>query len=219
MVVQLKFFIDTANIEEIKSARELGILDGVTTNPSLVARETGDFDSVAKAILDEVEGPVSLEVVAEDAPGMITEAKALAAKAPNVVVKIPMTQEGIKATKTLSEAGIKTNVTLIFSSNQALLAAKAGATYVSPFLGRLDDQGWDGLQLISDIIDMYANYGFDTEVIAASIRHPVHVSECARMGCHVATIPASVIEKMFNHTLTDIGLKKFLEDWEKVKVR
>ena len=215
----MKFFIDTANIEEIRKAKELGILDGVTTNPSLVAKESGDFDSVAKAILDEVKGPVSLEVVSEDADGMIAEAKVLAAKGENVVVKIPMTREGIKATKALSDAGIKTNVTLIFSSNQALLAAKAGATYVSPFLGRLDDQGWDGLQLISDIIDVYANYGFGTEVIAASIRHPVHIAECARMGCHVATIPASVIDKMFNHTLTDIGLANFLKDWEKVKNR
>lgn len=215
----MKFFIDTANIDEIKKANEIGILDGVTTNPTLMAREKEDFETVAKAILSIVEGPVSLEVVSEDAEGMVAEAEKLAKMGDNVVIKVPMCEAGMKAVKKLSGMGIKTNVTLIFSANQALLAAKAGASYVSPFLGRLDDQGWDGLVLIAEIMEIYENYGFETEVIAASIRHPVHVLECAKMGCHVATIPAGVLNKMFSHSLTDKGIKAFLADWEKVKMR
>ena len=215
----MKFFIDTANIEQIRKAKEIGVLDGVTTNPSLIAKEADDFETVAKRILSIVDGPVSLEVVAEDAKGMVAEAKELAKMGDNVVVKVPMTPAGMKAVKELTSEGIKTNVTLIFSANQALIAAKAGATYVSPFLGRLDDQGWDGLALIDDIMQIYTAYGIATEVIAASIRHPIHVTECAKMGCHVATIPASILDKMFCHTLTDLGIKAFLADWEKVKKR
>jgi transaldolase len=216
-VVFVKFFIDTANVEEIREAKSWGILDGVTTNPSLVAKEGCDFDTVAKQILSLVDGPVSLEAVSPGAKGMVDEARELSKLGKNVVVKIPMTPEGIKAVKTLSGEGVKTNVTLVFSANQALIAAKAGATYVSPFIGRLDDQGWDGMQLIADILEVYDNYGFRTEVIAASVRDPIHALDCARLGCHVATIPYGVLKKMFCHSLTDIGVKKFLDDWEKVK--
>jgi transaldolase len=215
----VKFFIDTANIEEIKTAKSWGILDGVTTNPSLVAKENCDFKTVAKEIVSLVEGPVSLEAVNPDSEGMIKEARDLAKMGKNVVVKIPMTPEGVKAVKVLSQEGIKTNVTLVFSANQALIAAKAGATYVSPFIGRLDDQGWDGMQLIADILEVFDNYGLRTEVIAASVRDPIHVFDCARMGCHVATIPFGVLKKMFTHTLTDIGVQKFNEDWKKVESR
>ena len=218
-MIYVKFFIDTANIEQIRKAKELGILDGVTTNPTLIAKEDCDFDTVAKQIVDEVDGPVSLEVVSEKADEMVNEAKNLAMMGDNVVIKVPMTREGIKATKKLSEIGIKTNVTLIFSANQALLAAKAKATYVSPFIGRLDDQGWDGIELVADILDIYSNYGFETEVIAASIRDPIHVLDCARLGCHIATIPSAVLDKMFNHTLTEKGIESFLADWETVKKR
>jgi len=213
----MKFFIDTANIEEIKTAISWGILDGVTTNPSLVAKENCDFKTVAKEIVSLVDGPVSLEAVSPDAAGMVAEAKDLAKLGRNVVVKIPMTSEGIKAVRMLSGTGVKTNVTLIFSANQALIAAKAGATYVSPFIGRLDDQGWDGMQLIADILQIYSNYGFKTEVIAASVRDPVHVVDCARLGCHVATIPFAILKKMFGHSLTDSGVAKFNEDWKKVE--
>ncbi|MFH0863365.1 MAG: fructose-6-phosphate aldolase [Candidatus Altiarchaeota archaeon] len=215
----MKFFIDTADIDEIKTAKSWGILDGVTTNPSLVAKENCDFKTRAKEIISIVEGPVSLEAVTPDSEGMVKEAMELAKMGKNVVIKIPMTPEGIKAVKVLSHEGIKTNVTLIFSANQALIAAKAGATYVSPFIGRLDDQGWDGMQLVADILEVFDNYGLRTEVIAASVRDPIHVHDCARIGCHVATIPFAVLKKMFSHTLTDIGVQKFNEDWKKVEAR
>ena len=215
----MKFFIDTANTEEIKTAKSWGILDGVTTNPTLLAKEDCDFKTAAKEILSLVDGPVSLEAVSPDAEGIVKEARELSKMAKNVVVKVPMTPEGIKAVKQLSSEGIKTNVTLLFSANQALIAAKAGATYVSPFIGRLDDQGWDGMQLIADILEIYSNYGIRTEVIAASVRDPVHVLDCARLGCHVATIPFAVLKKMFSHTLTDVGVQRFLEDWKKVEGR
>lgn len=215
----MKFFIDTADIGQIEKAKKMGVLDGVTTNPTLIARETDDFETVAKRILKTVDGPVSLEAVSEDSQGMIEEARHLSSMGDNVVVKVPMTPEGIKAVKELSSQGIDTNVTLVFSANQALIAAKAGATYVSPFLGRLDDQGWDGLTLIEDIMQIYDSYGFRTQVIAASVRHPVHITECAKMGCHIATIPADILERMFCHTLTDKGISAFLSDWEKVKCR
>jgi transaldolase len=217
--VKLKFFIDTANIDEIKRALEWGILDGVTTNPTLVAKEDCDFMSVAKEIVALVDGPVSLEAVSKESEEIVSEARDLSKLGSNVVIKVPMVPEGIKAVKKLSIEGIKTNVTLIFSPNQALIAAKAGATYVSPFIGRLDDQGWDGTQLITDILAIYENYGYGTEVIAASVRDPIHVLECALCGCHVATIPYGVLEKMFKHTLTDIGVSQFLSDWEKVEKR
>lgn len=213
----MKFFIDTANTEEIKAAKSWGILDGVTTNPTLFAKEDCDFKAGAKSILSIVDGPVSLEAVSLDAEGMLREARDLAKLGKNVVVKIPMTQEGIKAVKQLSSEGVKTNVTLVFSANQALIAAKAGATYVSPFIGRLDDQGWDGMQLIADILMMFEHYGLRTEVIAASVRDPIHVADCAKLGCHVVTVPFAVLRKMFSHTLTDIGIQKFLEDWKKVE--
>jgi transaldolase len=218
-VVTVKFFIDTANIDEIKTAKSWGILDGCTTNPTLVAKENCDFKTVAKEILSLVEGPVSLEAVSPDAEGMIKEARDLSKLGKNVIVKIPMTPEGIKAVKAVSSEGIKTNVTLIFSANQALIAAKAGATYVSPFIGRLDDQGWDGVQLIADILEIFDNYGLRTEVIAASVRDPVHVADCAKLGCHVATIPFAVLKKMFSHSLTDSGVQKFNEDWKKVEAK
>ncbi|MFH1055322.1 MAG: fructose-6-phosphate aldolase [Candidatus Altiarchaeota archaeon] len=215
----MKFFIDTANVDEIRTAKSWGILDGVTTNPTLLAKEECDFKTAAKEILSLVEGPVSLEAVSADAEGMVKEARELSKLGKNVVVKIPMTPEGIKAVQKLSSEGVKTNVTLLFSANQALIAAKAGATYVSPFIGRLDDQGWDGVQLIADILEIYSNFGFKTEVIAASIRDPVHVADCARLGCHVATVPFGVLKKMFTHSLTDVGVQKFLEDWKKVEGR
>ena len=213
----MKFFIDTANFEQIKEASSWGILDGVTTNPTLVAKENCDFTTAAKKILEVVKGPVSLEAVSPDAEGMVKEARELSKLGKNVVVKIPMTPEGIKAVKLLSSEGIKTNVTLVFSANQALIAAKAGATYVSPFVGRLDDNGMDGMQVIRDILQILKNYGFPTQVIIASVRHPMHVHEAAKAGCHVATIPYDVLKKMFGHPLTDKGVKAFNEDWEKVK--
>jgi len=213
----VKFFIDTANIDEIRTAKSWGILDGVTTNPTLLAKEKCDFKTLAREIVSLVEGPVSLEAVSPDTESMVKEARELAKIGKNVVVKIPMTADGIAACKQLSSEGIKTNVTLVFSANQALIAAKAGATYVSPFIGRLDDQGWDGLELIADILQIYENYGYRTEVIAASVRDPVHVMECAKLGCHVATVPFPVLRKMFTHSLTDAGVQKFLEDWKKVE--
>jgi transaldolase len=214
---KVKFFIDTANIDEIRTAKSWGILDGVTTNPTLLAKEKCDFKTLAREIVSLVEGPVSLEAVSPDTESMVKEARELAKIGKNVVVKIPMTADGIAACKQLSSEGIKTNVTLVFSANQALIAAKAGATYVSPFIGRLDDQGWDGLELIADILQIYENYGYRTEVIAASVRDPVHVMECAKLGCHVATVPFPVLRKMFTHSLTDAGVQKFLEDWKKVE--
>ena len=213
----MKFFIDTANLDEIREAASLGVLDGVTTNPSLIAKEgVKDFQSHIKAICEIVDGPVSAEVVSTDVDGMLKEARELAKIHPNVTIKIPMIKDGIKAVKQLSAEGIKTNVTLVFSSPQALLAAKAGATFVSPFVGRLDDISHVGMDLIHEIVTIFDNYGFDTEVLSASIRSPLHVVESALAGAHVATIPLKVIEQLIKHPLTDIGLKKFLEDWKKV---
>lgn len=214
----MKFFIDTANLDEIKTAASFGVIDGVTTNPSLVSKEGDiDFHTRIKEICELVDGPVSAEVVSVDTDGMVEEARELAQLASNVVVKIPMTIDGLKAVKKLSQEGIKTNVTLIFSANQALLAAKAGATFASPFIGRLDDRAHEGMDLIKDMRKIYDNYDFDTEVLAASIRHPLHVKEAAKAGADIATIPFSVIEKMSKHPLTDSGLESFLSDWEKYK--
>jgi len=212
----MKFFIDTANVEEIRKASEWGLVDGVTTNPSLVAREGRQFEELIKEICSIVDGPVSAEAVSMDAEGLITEGRALAEIHENIVVKIPMTLEGLKATKILFNDGIKTNVTLVFSPSQALLAAKAGATYVSPFVGRLDDISITGMDLVAQILDIYENYGYKSEVIVASIRHPLHVVESASMGAHVATIPFKVLEQLSRHPLTDSGIEKFLKDWEKV---
>jgi len=212
----MKFFIDTANVEEIRQAEEWGLVDGVTTNPSLVAREKRPFREIIDEICSIVDGPVSAEAVSMDAAGLITEARELAAIHKNIVVKIPMTLEGLKAVKTLSGEGVKTNVTLIFSPVQALLAAKAGATYVSPFVGRLDDVSEPGMDLVHQILEIYGAYPFDTEVIVASIRSPMHVLESAVMGAHVATIPFKVLGQLSKHPLTDKGIEKFLEDWERV---
>ncbi len=212
----MKFFIDTANIEEIKKAWDLGVLDGVTTNPSLISKEGKDPVKLFREICSIVDGPVSAEAVTLTAGEMVKEARSLSKIHKNIVVKIPMIEEGLKAVKRLSSMGIKTNVTLIFSPSQALLAAKAGATYVSPFVGRLDDISHVGMDIVGDILDIYENYGFQTEVIVASIRNPLHVVDAARMGAHIATIPYSVIIQLLKHPLTDIGLAKFLKDWEKV---
>jgi len=211
----MKFFIDTANIDEIKKGIELGMVDGVTTNPSLVSREQRPFEEILKDICAIVDGPVSAEVISLDADGMVSEARRLAAMSDNIVVKIPMIEEGLKAVKRLTAENIKTNVTLVFSSTQALLAAKAGATYVSPFVGRLDDISQNGMELIADIMTIYGNYGYDSEVIVASIRNPIHVVESALMGADIATIPYKVIAQLAKHPLTDIGMEKFLADWEK----
>lgn len=212
----MKFFIDTANIQEIKKAKEWGLVDGVTTNPSLVSKEGREFKDLIKEICSIVDGPISAEAVSLDAEGMIKEARELSKIHKNIVVKIPMTLEGLKAVRTVSNEGIKTNVTLVFSPTQALMAAKAGATYASPFVGRLDDISQNGMDLIDQILTIYENYGFSTEVIVASIRHPMHVVESALMGAHVATIPFKVIEQLSKHTLTDVGIERFLKDWEKV---
>ena len=210
----MKFFIDTANLDEIREAHALGLLSGVTTNPTLVAREKNvSFHDRLKEITALVPGSVSAEVIALDAEGMIKEGKELAAIAPNITVKVPMTPDGLKAVHALSQEGIKTNVTLIFNANQALLAARAGATYVSPFLGRLDDIGQDGLELISTIADIFTIHGLEAEIIAASIRHPLHVTEAALRGAHIATIPYKVILQLFHHPLTDKGIEAFLADW------
>lgn len=210
----MKFFIDTANIDEIKEANALGVLAGVTTNPSLVAKEGVDFHDRLREITQEVSESVSAEVIAEDAAGMIEEGRALAKIAPNITVKIPMTLEGLKAVKTLSDEGIETNVTLIFNPNQALLAARAGATYVSPFLGRLDDIGHNGMELIATIAEIFNVHGIKSEIIAASIRHPLHVTEAALNGAHIATIPYKVLAQLVKHPLTDAGIERFLSDWE-----
>ena len=212
----MKFFIDTADINEIKAAMEMGMVDGVTTNPTLISKTGRPFLEVAKEIIETVPGPVSLEVVSLDTQGMVDEARQLAKFGDNVVIKIPMTTEGLKAVKILSEEGIKTNVTLVFSPLQALLAAKAGATFVSPFVGRLDDIGHDGMELIAQIVQIYGNYGFDTEIIVASIRHPQHVLQAALLGADIATIPFKVIKQLAKHPLTDVGIERFLEDWAKV---
>ena len=212
----MKFFIDTANIDEIKKANELGMVDGVTTNPSLVSKEGREFKGLLKEICSIVDGPVNAEVVSMDAAGMVREAKELAKLAENIVVKIPLIQEGLKAVKILAEQEIKTNVTLCFSPVQALMAAKAGASYVSPFVGRLDDISHNGMDLVEQIMTIYDNYGFETEVIVASIRNPIHVVDAALMGADIATIPYKVMEQLIRHPLTDIGLDKFLADWKKL---
>ena len=212
----MKVFIDTANLDQIKEINSWGILDGVTTNPTLVAKEGCDFETRVRDICQVVDGPISAEAVSMEAEGMIKEARQLSKIHKNIIVKIPMTSEGLKAVKVLSKEGIKTNVTLVFSPNQALLAAKAGATYVSPFVGRLDDISHDGMALVRDIVTIFRNYGFKTQVIAASMRHPVHVTEAALAGAHVATIPYDVLKKMIKHNLTDEGIQKFLKDWENV---
>ncbi len=215
----MKFFIDTANIDQIKEAASLGVLDGVTTNPTLISREEGEPRAIYRAICEVVDGPVSAEVIALDAQGMVKEARELAAIHSNIVIKIPMTKEGLKAVKQLTAEGIKTNVTLVFSPIQALLAARAGATFVSPFVGRLDDIATPGMELIGQIKQIFDNYMIETEIIVASIRHPMHVVEAAMYGADIATIPFAVIEKMIKHPLTDIGIERFLADWEKVQKR
>ncbi|NMC75059.1 MAG: fructose-6-phosphate aldolase [Geobacteraceae bacterium] len=212
----MKFFIDTADVKEIREANALGVLDGVTTNPSLIAKSGRNFREVIEEITQIVDGPISAEVVALDSAGMIREAEELAAIHPNIVVKIPMTPEGLKAVKALSGKGIRTNVTLIFSPLQALLAAKAGASYVSPFVGRLDDISQDGMGIIEDIRTIFDNYGYQAEIIVASIRNPIHVLNSALLGADIATIPYAVIAQLSKHPLTDIGIDKFLKDWEKV---
>ncbi len=210
----MRFFIDTANIEEIKEANELGVICGVTTNPSLIAKEGRDFIEVVKEISTIVDGPISAEVISLDHKGMVEEADKLSKIHKNIVIKLPMTLEGLKATKILSQKGIKTNVTLIFSATQALLAARAGATYVSPFVGRLDDIGQDGLSLIEEIVDIFNVNAIETEIIVASVRNPIHVAQAARMGADIATVPYKVITQMIKHPLTDKGIENFLKDWE-----
>lgn len=212
----MKFFIDTADVNEIRQAVAMGIIDGVTTNPSLIAKTGRPFADVIKEITEIVDGPISAEAISLDAPGMIKEGRELAKIHKNIVVKIPMGVEGLKAVKALTAEKIRTNVTLCFSANQALLAAKAGATYISPFVGRLDDISEEGMVLIADIVQIYENYGFETQVLVASVRNPVHVLQSAKLGAHVATIPYNVIAQLANHPLTDAGIKKFLADWEKV---
>lgn len=214
--IHLKIFIDTANVSEIKEAESWGILSGVTTNPSLIAREGRDFVEVVKEITSIVDGPISAEVISLEHQEMVREARELIKIHKNIVIKIPMTIDGLKAVKILSAEGIKTNVTLIFSSAQALLAAKAGATYVSPFLGRLDDFGMEGMNLIEEIVAIFNNYGIETEIIAASIRHPMHAVNAALAGSHISTIPFNVLKQMTKHPQTDLGIEKFLEDWKKV---
>ncbi|WP_342985367.1 fructose-6-phosphate aldolase [Clostridium saudiense] len=209
----MKLFLDTANVEHIKEANEMGVICGVTTNPSLIAKEGRDFNEVIKEITGIVDGPISGEVVSEDAAGMIKEGREIAAIHPNMIVKIPMTVEGLKAVKVLASEGIKTNVTLIFSANQALLAANAGATYVSPFLGRVDDISMDGMELVRTIAEIFEVHGINTEIIAASVRHPIHVIEAARVGAHIATVPYALVMQMVKHPLTDAGLEKFKADW------
>ncbi|MEW6654346.1 MAG: fructose-6-phosphate aldolase [Bacteroidota bacterium] len=212
----MKFFIDTANIDQIKEAAAMGLLDGVTTNPSLVAKEGTNFLELLNEIIAIVDGPISAEVVSTDYEGILKEADELSKIHKNIVIKVPLIKEGIKAVKTLSSMGIKTNVTLCFSPAQALLAAKAGATYISPFVGRLDDVSTNGMELIRQIVTIYKNYGYKTEVLVASIRHPLHVVDAAMMGADVCTMPFDVIDKLFRHPLTDIGLDKFLSDWKKL---
>jgi transaldolase len=215
----MKFFLDTANIDEIRKAANMGVLDGVTTNPTLVARETGQgsFRKILEDICEVVNGPVNAEVVATEAEGMVKEARDLANLHSNIVVKIPMIPEGMKAVKRLAGEGIRTNVTLVFSPVQALIAAKAGASYVSPFVGRMDDIANGGMEVVSQIRTIFDNYGIETEILAASLRHPMHVVEAALIGADIATMPYKVFEQLFKHPLTDIGLKRFLDDWDKVK--
>lgn len=215
----MKFFLDTANIDEIRQAASMGVLDGVTTNPTLVSRESGrgSFREILQSICEVVSGPVNAEVVATDAEGMLKEARELANIHPNIVVKIPMLPEGMKAVRRLAGDGIRTNVTLVFSPVQALIAAKAGASYVSPFVGRVDDIANGGMEIVSQIRTIFDNYGIETEILAASLRHPMHIVEAALIGADIATMPFKVFEQLFKHPLTDIGLKRFLDDWEKVK--
>jgi transaldolase len=212
----MKFFLDTANIEEIRKAAEYGLIDGVTTNPSLVSKEGRPFKEILLEIAGIVDGPISAEVVSTDAAGMVREAHELAALHKNIVIKVPMTLEGMKALKKLSGDGIRTNITLVFNCNQALVAAKLGATYVSPFVGRLDDISETGMGLIADLVRIFSNYRFATEILVASVRHPIHIREAALLGAHVATMPYKVLEQLLKHPLTDIGIERFLRDWEKV---
>jgi transaldolase len=212
----MRLFLDTANLDEIREAAALGVISGVTTNPSLIAREGRDFRQVVEEICQVVDGPISAEAVSLDAPGMIREGEELAAWHPNIVVKLPITWEGLKAASFLSKRDIKTNLTLCFSANQALLAARAGATYVSPFLGRVDDTSWDGMELVEDIVEIYDVHELPTQVIAASVRHPLHIIQAAKAGAHIATIPFKVLQQMVKHPLTDQGIEKFLADWAKV---
>ena len=212
----MKFFLDTADVKELREAAASGLVDGVTTNPSLIAKTGRKLDEVVRDIVQIVDGPISVETISLDAPGMIAEGERFVKVHPNIVVKCPLTPEGLKATKALTGAGHKVNVTLCFSPLQALLAAKAGATYISPFVGRLDDIGHDGMLLIREIVQIYRNYGYATQVLAASLRHPLHVLESAKAGAHVGTLPYSVFQQLFKHPLTDIGLEKFLADWKKV---
>ena len=213
----LTLYLDSGNLTEIESLVPLGIIDGITTNPSLLAKEGGDYRAILKRICQTVQGPTSAEVVATDADGMVREGRDLASIDPHIVVKVPFTKEGVKACKTLASEGKKVNVTLIFSPTQALLAAKVGASYVSPFVGRLDDIATSGMNLVSEIVDIFTNYPFKTEVLVASCRHPIHIVEAARLGADVCTCPAAVIEALFKHPLTDIGLERFLKDWEKAQ--
>lgn len=213
----MRIFIDSANVNEIREINEMGFLAGVTTNPTLVAREGRDFKTVVKEICGIVDGPVSAEVISLDTAGMVAEAQELAAIHPNVVIKIPMSESGLRAIRLLADQGIRTNATLVFSAAQALLAARAGASFVSPFIGRIDDTGNNGLLVLDDIVSIFNQYLIDTEIIAASIRHPVHVVEAAKIGAHIATVPYNVIKQMIRHPLTDIGIARFLEDWKKVK--
>jgi transaldolase len=213
----MKLFIDSGNLKEIEALVPLGIIDGITTNPSLLAKESGDYREILKKICSIVKGPTSAEVVATDYEGMIREGRDLASIDPHIVVKVPFTREGVKACKTLSSEGKKVNVTLCFSPSQALIAAKVGATYISPFVGRLDDISTSGMQLIGQIVEIYDNYDFTTEVLVASTRNPLHIVEAARMGADICTCPAAVIDALFKHPLTDIGLEKFLKDWEKAQ--
>ncbi len=216
----MKFFLDTANLDEIREGASLGVLDGVTTNPSLMAKEDGDdYHAVLKEICDIVGGPVSAEVVADESGEMIRQGRTFARLSEHIVVKVPMTPEGMKAVKALSADDIKTNVTLCFSANQGLIAAKAGATYISPFIGRLDDAGMDGMQVVADLVDIYERYAFPTQVLAASSRHPMHIVEAARLGADVATMPYKIFQQLFKHPLTDIGIELFNKDWAKVMER
>jgi transaldolase len=213
----MKLFIDSGNLKEIESLVPLGIIDGITTNPSLLAKEGGDYRAILKKICEIVKGPTSAEVVATDAEGMIREGRDLASIDEHIVVKVPFTRDGVKACKALSSEGKKVNVTLCFSPTQALIAAKVGASYISPFVGRLDDISTSGMQLVQEIVEIYENYQYTTEVLVASVRHPLHIVEAARLGADICTCPAAIIDRMFNHPLTDIGLEKFLKDWEKAQ--